>query len=540
MEEKINFINKEKNGVFIILDKNRSIALYKKWGHSNNVLAVPEVYNHTLSVVYYTNNKNIMKKISKDLMEIQKHENINIIDKHLFITMLKLRLKYWDLLYFKENLAELVSLSLDNNYLKKDDIPTDIDYNRIDESYHTLIFNTLNHKILTLDKLDTICNRLYDDLVDDLAVQSFKKSQIVKLNNLCSIIDVLTSLKIDNKLLNILYYLVHNVTFNRILDKKLLLKLYNYSCYFNISIHNKSLVELYDLDLFVTNKNNLKCKSYFKNIKELQEYCTWNNKRKNCGYKLYVDTSLDKCYIKYINKGFDYAYPVYIRNIDKYVMVYQILTEGRLNHILAQVKPTGKILNNTILEDFIELSFNDDLVLMHDLLEETIIQLGMEHKIHYNTVTDGKNHILCNLKSLLLTIPLNNIGYKNNKFYIKLNGPYKCENLPTLIRYENNKFVSLIQINVVKFNYINSIIPLFTYINDFEGSPAMLRNLKKIMQKYNSDRKISTHTKQIYYDTIIKSLELLDNVRLDGKDKIYINNLNNLFRSEVLLDERVN
>lgn len=550
MIRKIVMINNLKCGVYMSMDKSLSYDVYRAYSLSPNVLAVADVYEGETVILYYTNNKQTMLGIN-DMIELaNKKKKIVTIGKSIQGTLYKNRLRFYKTLFFKENIKFVIEKGIKENLITECDIPealknTDLADIR-DTGYSTLFFRCMGKHVINQIEMMDMCDKIYNNIKDDLHSPSFRKvdvkglNMVYELSLVCNQINKECGLNIHNKLLDLFYYIIFNRTYNRELDISLLLKLCK--CRESLAVvfkdYTKRNIEL--LENFMMNKDKLQYSFEFKSLKDLKGYEVWHNKKYNCPYKIFIDPKLDGGYLDYIDYSFDSVYPIYIREIKRYVMVYQIFGVKRYERFLKYAKQEGVGITTKQLEECVYNAFNSKTNLMETHLAETIVQLGQENKISYNLLADGTNKLFTNLYSLIRRIPLNRIGFKNNKLCVKLEGAYKCETLPTVIRYEKGKLNTIIMMNVTKFRYINKMISMITEIDDYNNSYAIVNNLKRVIRDYENNEKLSDTTKQIYYDTIQHHLEILNSRKLEPKDVEYLEKINNKYKPQVMLNEKVN
>lgn len=550
MIKKAEMINNLKYGVYIAIDELLSYDVYRTYSLSSNVLAVADVYKGKTVIMYYTNNKQTMLGI-KDMIEIVgKDKKIVTIGKSIQGTLYKNRLKFYKNLFFKETIKDVIEKGLNDNIISKYDIPVALKDTNLadlhDTGFSTLFFRCMGKHVINQIEMMDMCDKIYNNVKDDLHSPSFRKIDVKNLNLvyelslICNQVNKECGLNIHNKLLDLFYYIIFNRTYNRELDISLLIKLCK--CGDSLAVvfkdYTKKNVKL--MENFMANKDRLQCSFEFKSLKDLQGYAVWHNKKYNCPYKLFVDPRLDGGYLDYVDYAFDLAYPIYIRDIKRYIMVYQIFGVKRYERFLKYARQEGVGITPKQLEECVYNAFNSKTNLMEMHLAETIIQLGQENKIRYNLLVDGTNKLFTNLYSLIRRIPLNRIGFKNNKFCVKLDETYKCETFPAIVRYEKGKLNTLIIMSVTKFQYIDKMISMITEIDDYNNSYTIVNNLKRVVKDYENNEKLSDTTKQIYYDTIQHHLGILNARKLEPKDMEYLKKVNAKYKPQVMLDEKVN
>lgn len=550
MIKKVAMINNLKSGVYVVMDKSLSYDVYKAYSFSPNILAVADVYKGETVILYYTNNKQTMLNISDMVEAVSKKKRLVTVGKTIQGALYKNRLRFYKNLFFKENVKFVVEKGLKENLITECDIPTQLNETNLaelsDAGYSTLFFRCMGKHIINQIEMMDMCDKIYNDIKDDLHSQTFRKVDINNLNMVhelslvCNQINKECGLNIHNKLLDLFYYIIFNRTYNRELDVSLLLKLYKCRDSLAVVFKNSTKRNLELLGNFMVNKDRLQCSFEFKSIKDLKGYSVWHNKKYNCPYKIFIDSKLDGGYLDYIDYSFDLAYPIYIREIKRYVMVYQIFGVRRYERFLKYAKQEDVGITTKQLEECVYNAFNSKTNLMETHLAETIIQLGQENKISYNLLADGNNKIFTNLYSLIRRVPLNRIGFKNNKFCVKLDGAYKCETLPTIIRYEKGKLNTIIMMGVTKFRYINKMISMITEVDDYENSYTIVNNLKRVVRDYENNEKLSETTKQIYYDTIQHHIGILNSKKLEPRDVKYLREINIKYKPQVILNEKVN
>lgn len=470
-------------------------------------------------------NANHSTKISEILSKVNL-DNIEIEDRYLVIKGQRYHIKdvldayETPKLYFKviEHFAVADKNEI-RNYLDKkyielvllaENIPEDIE--SIDD------FNSLNTFVTTMFDVKTVIDKVGAEGVNSLCVDLFNFLENNKLNKL---------VELNTKLL-----------YTAVQYRKLItgLKIDRKSLSFAKSLSTNNAFEgITHVDTEVTNANDLNLIVYNYNIK--------------FNHKLYIDYNLSRDLYKASLKIPGVAFNLlYLKDMNKFVMVYQASSNVVLKLLIAKADNTNKKLNLKDLESIghSEIKEYSYLVFKSQAIM-SLVHLYKFGKLKSDTfVAEVDNNRISNLSVLLKKVKLSDIVVRGDATYIKLEGIFKLPPFPRVISYSEGKYFTTLKIMTNDSTVLDNVLEGLICIPNLENSNELLeisrvlyerliRRLplyKNSKSKWLKDFETYKHIYELSIKSAVKSslVTLFDDIKNKTKDYKEVNDLRHLVK----------